>query len=67
VIAVEIHVREDVFDFGKCRAAVRERGTRVTAEVAHLRTEGEGIAEDQLARLLARAELEQTIGRTPGQ
>jgi outer membrane protein TolC len=120
----------EVFDFGKRRAAVREREAQlaqaqenverlkeevsvqiehsynkvertkkmlqVAAEVVKLRAEGERIAENQLtqgvvvvsarrqasaasyraqadllqaqlAHMLARAELEQTIGRTPGQ
>ncbi len=125
-----ITMNYDVFDFGKRRAAVREREDQlaeaqenlerlkeqvsvqveqscnkvertqkmlqVAAEVVKLRTEGERIAENQLmqgvvlvsarrhasaasykaeadllqaqlAHLLARAELEQTIGQTPGQ
>jgi outer membrane protein TolC len=119
----------DIFDFGKRRAAVREREAqlaeaqenlerlkeqvsvqveqsynkvertrkmlKVAAEVVKLRTEGERVAENQLqqgvvlvsarrhasaasyqaeadllqaqlSHLLARAELEETVGRTPG-
>jgi outer membrane protein TolC len=125
-----VNLNYDVFDFGKRRAAVREREAQlaeaqenverlrdavsvqiersynkvertkqmlqVAAEVVKLRTESERLAENlskngvllvstrrqasaasykaqadllqaQLANLLAKAELEQTIGRTPGQ
>jgi outer membrane protein TolC len=126
----EVRMNYDLFDFGKRRAAVRERGAQlaqaqenverlkgaiaveieksankvertrrmleVASEVVKLRTEGERVAENQLkegvvlvstrraastasykaradllqaqlAYMLAQAELQQAIGRTPGE